>query len=147
MSQWTQCQIVRIFEKIASMPVVMNYLVRACDLRALHVAQDFALFKIAQSCLVHDNKPQYLRLLYVLLLACRTRHYMSCSHAVMQQRWMTSSKLMLNKEVLYRRPAHCTILIHAFIMSKLDYCNSLLSGLREDHITKFQLMQILPHAR
>ena len=100
----------------------------------------------------------YLRLLYVLLLACRTRHYMqkgtgepmhslSRASSVMQQRWMTSSKLMLNKEVLYRRPAHCTILIHAFIMSKLDYCNSLLSGLREDHITKFQLMQILPHAR
>ena len=74
-------------------------------------------------------------------------HSLSRASSVMHQRWMTSIKLMRNKEVLYRRPTHCTILIHAFIMSKLDYYNSLLSGLREDHITKFQLMQILPHAR
>ena len=55
--------------------------------------------------------------------------------------------MMMNREVLYRRPTHRTILIHVFIMSKLEYSNSLLSGLREDHITKFQLVQILPHAR
>ena len=40
----------------------------------------------------------------------------------------------------YISPTRCKIWIHAFITSKLDYCNSLLSVLRQDHINKLQLV-------
>ena len=41
----------------------------------------------------------------------------------------------------YISPTRCKILIHAFITPKLDYCNSFLAGLRQDHINKVQLVQ------
>ena len=36
---------------------------------------------------------------------------------------------------------HCEILIHAFVTSKLDHCNTLLTGLRQDQIQRLQYVQ------
>ena len=42
---------------------------------------------------------------------------------------------------MYILSTHCKILIHTFIASKLDYCNSLLSGLRQGHINQLWIVQ------
>ena len=36
---------------------------------------------------------------------------------------------------------HCETLIHAFVTSKIDHCNSLLSGLNQNQIQKLQYVQ------
>ena len=36
---------------------------------------------------------------------------------------------------------HCETLIHAFVTSKIDHCNILLSGLRQDQVRKLQYVQ------
>ena len=36
---------------------------------------------------------------------------------------------------------HCEILIHTFVTSKLDHCNTLLTGLRQDQIQRLQYVQ------
>ena len=40
---------------------------------------------------------------------------------------------------------HCEILLHAFVTAKLDYCNSLLCGLKKEKIQNFSMYRILLH--
>ena len=44
----------------------------------------------------------------------------------------------ISKHISFR---HCETLIHAFVTSKIDHCNILLSGLRQDQVRKLQYVQ------
>ena len=44
----------------------------------------------------------------------------------------------ISKHISFR---HCETLIHAFVTSKIDHCNILLSGLKQDQVRKLQYVQ------